>query len=273
MFKFIKENKVFVFFLSIVIGFIGFIGINALNKDENDNPPIFVESPEEPDDLPIDETKELVIDSFTGVFTDVKNVIQFKWNITENDARIKKVELYKGNRLMQEVTGLVHVDCSIEEDSITTGSNEFTLKVITDKEAVIEKTVTVNVDYVFDVVKTSQFVDNNLGKGVLLSITYRYHRQTPVGIPNMQMTTSLNGYYEHRYLEQNTTHLSNGYEKTTAYYFMSFDQTDQTNVTWNIEYNFISVGEKEYDVIVKDMSNIVYDTNDILLPSMESDGE
>lgn len=276
MFKFIKSNKMFIFFLSIVIGFIGFVGISSIIESSSEVPPV-VENPEPPkdngNDEPIKEKKELEINSFTGNFSDSKNTILFKWKITENDARINKVEIYKDNLYLQSVTNKSSVEYPIQSNGITTGANTFTLRVTTEAGHVVEKEITVQVDYLFDVSMTSQFVDNNLGKGVLLSITYSYHKKTPVGIPSLYMDTTLMGYYQHHYLERKTTRLENDYEKTTAYYFMTFDQTNQTNVTWDVHYNFASVGVTENDVIVRDISNIEYESEDIQLPSMESNGE
>lgn len=271
MFRFLKSNKVFSIFLTIIVSFIGFLGFNSLRYKEGELPPGFVvetPTPEEPNEE-TPSSKPLEINSFTGSFSDSKNMIILKWKVTENDARIEKMELFHNSELLEVVTRKTSFECPLLMNGITTGDNEFTLKITSEEGQIIEKTTTVSVNYVFDVTKTTQFVDNNLGRGVLLSITYRSHQQTPVGLPELSMETTLTGYYQHRYLERVTTPLINGFEETTVYYFMTFDQTDQTNVTWNVKYDFVSVGVLEDDVIVRDISNISYETQEILLPSMQ----
>lgn len=269
MFEILKNNKVFSIFLTVIVSFIGFLGFNSMKYKEGELPPSFIEEPSipyDPEETPI--SKPLEINSFSGTFSDSRKMILLKWKVTENNARIEKMELYHEEELLEVVTKKTSFECPLFMEGITTGDNEFKLKITSDDGQVVEKIITVFVDYIFDVTKTTQFVDNNLGKGVLLSITYSSHKQTPVGIPELSMKTTLSGYYQHRYLERKTIALTSGFEKTTVYFFMTFDQTNQTNVTWNVNYDFVSVGEHEEDVIVRDISDIDYETQDILLPSM-----
>lgn len=272
MLNFFKNNKTFTIFLTLIVGFIGFLGISSIQIESGDIPPGFVEEPLPPsvENPPV--TKPIEINSFSGSFLDSKNTIALKWNVTENDEQIETIELYREDQLIEDVTDKTGYECPIQAYGITTGLNNFTLKVTSTDGEIVEKTTTVNVNYIFDVSKTSQFVDNNIGKGVLLSITYSHHKQTPVGIPVLSISTTLQGYYQQRYLERETTPLTSGYEQTTVYYFMTFDATDQNNVTWNILYDFASVGIQEEDVIVRDITNINYETQTILLPSMKGQG-
>lgn len=251
MVDFIKRNKIFctcMSFLMIVMITLG-AGIFIKRNSGEELPILF-----DPSDK-----KEPVISLFTGNFYDESNTLTLAWDYETYRHKFNKVELYFQDELIQKFNQTdKSFEVKINEYGITTGDNLFTLKLYYDQGEIAEKTANVFVDYIFDISMNHQPVDNDLGKGYLLTIKYSYNSVTPVGIPTLTVDTPL--WYKWHYIDKKTVDLGNGYLETEARYMLNFKEFPDEDIYINLSYNFESVGVRESYSIQENLSTLTYDT-------------
>lgn len=260
MIDFIRRNKVFAScFILCVCVIIVLGGVTIYRKlSGNDNPIDIPEviHPNHPD-------KDPSISLFSGKFDDEKNVIRFVWDYDLGKHEFQKAEIYSKNTLVQTLNREMETEIDIFQSYISTGNNEFEIRIYYDEGIVVTRKTEVFVDYIFDVVMNHQLVDNNLGKGYLFSVCYHYNSKTPVGIPKIFINSTFSGNWDAKYVGKTTRVLQDNYQEIEAYYMVKFENYTDEKVTWNISYNFESVGVRVNDVVSENIEEGIFNTEPI----------
>lgn len=259
MLEFIKRNKMFsgcfIFCLLVIVLLTSLI----LIKDINGNSDIIVIPPIRNDE---EVTKDPEVTLFTGNFNDETNSIHLTWDYNMNNHTFQKVEIYKDNTLIKTLYSERSYDVSIFDFGISTGDNKFDLHVYYDKGIIVAKETEVFVDYVFDLETIYQLVDNNLGKGYLLTFSYCYNTITPVGVP-LQNATKISTedktpvYWKWNYLTWQSETIDSSYQKTKIYYFISLDDIPNEEIVWKLDVKLDSVGVRFEDEFVDNPSTAI----------------
>jgi len=223
---------------------------------------------------PIIHEDEKVLDPeislFTGTFNDDSNTIHLTWDYQINNHTFQKVEIYKDEQLVKTLYSDRSYDVSIFDYDISTGDNNFELQLYYDNGIIAAKEIEVFVDYAFDLQANYQFVDNNLGKGYLLTFSYNYNTVTPVGVP-LQNATKITTkdktpmYWSWKYITWESNQLVKDYQNTKVYYFISLDSIPNEEITWELDIKLDSVGIRYDDSFTENPSNVTPITVDINL--------
>ena len=267
MFDFIRRNKVFSlcfsFCLSIILFLSVLLGLKTLNVDEN----ILV--------LPsiIYPNKELVDPEFTlfkGNFNDENNTIFLTWDYKLNAHSFQKVEIYHLENLIGTYYDERQSEFSIMDDNICTGYNDFEVILYYDNGMAVTKETTVFVDYIFDIQASHQLVDNNLGKGYLVSLEYTYNTKTPVGYPILEIDTNFSSEFRKTWQWKQLpqiirTPLANDFQKIEILYLIQFQDFIENDVNWELEFKFDSVGVRQKHAFVENLSTLEPYTEEIKL--------
>lgn len=259
MIDFIKRNKVFTICLFLCVSIIIGLSTIALINRFTDVPPVTLIPPvKDPE-----EQKDPVISNFTGNFIDDDNVVELSWKIEMNKHRLLKIELYRNSELIEECTNKTSTQLPIHLYNLTTGNNEFEIRLYYDEGVVLSATANVFIDYLFDVQMNHQLIDNNLGKGYLITIKYSYNPSTPVGVPRVNVNSTYQNSWDFKYLGNQTTELRANYVQMESYFLIGFDDVSNDEVTWNIAYIFDSVGIRYNDTFTEEIVDFITDNIDL----------
>lgn len=251
MIDFIKRNKVFSICLFFCIStIIGLSSLALINRFSDDVPITLIPSIKEPD-----EKKDPVFSNFTGHFLDENNVVELSWKTELNGHKLIKLELYRNSELVEDCTDKTSTQLPIHLYNLKTGNNEFEMRLYYDEGIVLSTTTNVFIEYLFDVQMNHQLVDNNLGKGYLLSIKYSYNPSTPVGVPRVNVNSTYPDSWNFKYLGNQTTELRANYVQMESYFLIEFDHAYDENITWNISYIFDSVGVRHNDAFTEKIND------------------
>lgn len=264
MFDFIRRNKVFSLCFSFCLIIILFLSVLLGLKTFNINENVLV--------LPsiINPNKELVDPEFTlfkGNFNDEKNTIFLTWDYQLNSHSFQKVELYHEDELVGTFYDERQIELSVLSHNICTGYNDFEVVLYYDNGMAVTNNTTVFVDYIFDIETFHQLIDNNLGKGYLVKVTYVYNTNTPVGYPLLEIDTNYSSEFgqswKWKQLSQIVrTPLINGFQKIEMFYMIQFNDFIDSDVTWELEFKFDSVGIRHKEEFVENLSAIeIYKEN------------
>lgn len=267
MIEYIKKNPIFLSMLCLLTITIGLLTGQAFFVPDEPTiiePPVIDKpEPSTPED-PIVVNKKAEIKNFTGSFNETSNMIQLNWELAENNSVVQHVDLYVQGILVAEVTDLNRYDVPISFYEIATGSNAFELQMSIESETKpLSYPISVSVPYIFNSSTKNVFVDNNLGKGLLLTLTYKSNERTPVGIPTIQVKTDATALVDVRLINTNSESMGFGYSKNTVVYFVDLSNYALQNTTWTIDYSFASVGIDIDDIVVADLSNVEFITDNM----------
>lgn len=267
MLEFIKRNKMFsgcfVFSALMIILLSTLVFIKDINGD-NDViviPPIIHEE---------DEIKDPEITLFSGSFDDDSNSIHLTWDYQINNHTFQKVEIYKDEKLIKTLYSDRSYDISIFNNDISTGDNNFELQLYYDNGIIVAKEIKVFVDYVFDLQASFQLMNNNLGKGYLVTFSYSYNTITPVGVPIKNATKIATAsktpmYWSWKYINWESNLLKGDYQTTKVYYFISLDSIPNQEITWELDIKLDSVGVRFEDTFTENPNTVTPITVDIKL--------
>ncbi len=244
MLEFIRRNKVFsicfAFCLTIILFLSTLLVFEKFNIDKNI---LALPAFNKPDEELIDPEFSL----FKGNFNDENNTIFLTWDYQLNSHSFQKVELYHEDMLIGTYYDERQIEMPIFDYNICTGYNEFEVILYYDNGMAVTNTTTVFVDYIFDIHVDHQLVDNNLGKGYLLSITYTYNTNTPAGYPSLLIDTNYTKdfrktwkWYQLPQIERNA--FINDYQIIKVNYFIELEEFIDSEVEWTLHFKFDSVG-------------------------------
>lgn len=258
MIEFIKRNKIFSGCLIVCLLVIATLTVRLIVKelrgDIKDDLPII--------DVPSEKT-DPQISLFSGEFHDDEDSISLIWDYQMNDHAFEKLELYHGETLINTFTNEMETTISIFDYGLVTGSNTFELRLYYDEGIVVNVQTEVFVDYVFDIEMKAQAVDNNLGKGYLFTIEYQYNTNTPVGIPVIHINSSLSSSWDASYIGRKMQNRQGNYQSVIAYYMVYMNDLPNEEVTWDLSYDFRSVGVRVNDSYRENPQEAVFSTEDI----------
>lgn len=263
MFDFIRKNKVFVASLTFCICIILFLSTCLVLKKTNGEDNILVLPPI----LNPVEDKDPEISLFKGDFNDENNTVFLTWDYQLNSHTFQKVELYRNDFLIQTYYDERQCEISIFEYAITTGYNNFEVILYYDNGMAVTKEANVFVDYVFDIETSHQLVDNNLGKGYLVTIEYVYNTKTPAGFPELNIETnySSHGYWKFKQIDAHSKAMENNYQKIKVYYLVNIDKRVDDEISWEFNFKFTSVGARHELEFVENPSLIEVNREEILI--------
>lgn len=262
MFEFIKRNKIFsgCFALCLIV-IIGLGGYALIQRAYGNDEPIVLPPIIDPDP---EEEKDPQISLFSGEFEDEENIITLTWDFQMNNHSFQKLELYRDDTLIDTFYDERETKISIFDFDLSTGPNEFELRLYYDEGIVVSKEASVMIEYVFDVEMSWQPVDNNLGKGYLFSVKYHYNANTPAGIPEIFLDPTLNaGTWDAKYIGKTSLVLQGDYRETEAFYMAKLNEFPDEDVIWHISYNFKSVGVRVNDTVTDNPAQSEYSHEDM----------
>ena len=256
MIEFIKRNKIFsgcfAFCLIVIAGLSGYAVLR--HTQGNEEPTILP-----PITTPEKEKQDPQISLFSGTFEDEENIIRLTWDFQMNEHSFQKLELYRKDMLIDTFYDDREKEISIFDYDLSTGTNEFELRLYYDEGIVVNRVANVMITYVFDVEMKHQLVDNNLGKGYLFSVKYHYNSKTPAGIPEIFVDPSLPaGTWDTKYIGKISRNLQDDYQETEAFYMTKMTEFPDKDVIWNISYNFKSVGVRVNDTLTENPAQSEY---------------
>ena len=267
MFDFIRRNKVFSIFFSFCLILILFLStllsLKSLNLEGNI---LVLPSILNPDKNLIDPEFSL----FKGEFNDESNTIYLTWDYQLNSHTFQKVELYHDHSIIGTYYDERQIEIPIMENNICTGYNEFEIVLYYDNGMAVTKDTTVFVDYIFDIHTNYQLIDNNLGKGYLLSITYTYNTNTPVGYPTVDIDTNYLSEFRkswkwNQLSEIERITLDNNFQKIQMYYLIQLSDFIDQDVEWTFDFKFESVGIRHEVEFTENPSTLEINKEDMTL--------
>lgn len=176
--SFLKQNKVFVLLLVLLLFITASLSVYTLMKDTLNN----TQKPDTSSDnpkLPVSENAE--IEDFYGNYDRTSKQIVFQWDVKANKSTIVNVRLFYDEMELLNVTPYSSYDLPRENYGIHTGNNKFTLEVEQSNGKKIKKTITIFVDYVVSMEQSVKHKDNQTE----IVLTYQYEKANPVGEPVM----------------------------------------------------------------------------------------
>lgn len=265
MFDFIRRNKGFSIFFSfclvIILLLCGLLGLKTLNIDEN----ILVLPPI------IQPNKELVDPEFTlfkGEFRDDNNTIYLTWDYQLNSHSFQKVEVYHDELLIGTYYNERQIEIDMMSNGICTGNNAFEVVLYYDNGMAVTSSTNVFVDYIFDIQTSHQLMENNLGKGYLFSIVYKYNINTPVGYPTLSVDTNYSSEFgkvwqwnQLSQIERET--LENDFQQIRMYYFIQLQEFVDEEIEWKLDFKFNSVGVRHEVEFVENLSHFTVFTDKV----------
>lgn len=237
---FIKKYKVYTSLLLLVVLLNGML-IYSFVQNQSPSLPIPGEN-EELEEEEVEEpsvpTKDTEIDLFVGNFTNDMQV-KLNWKIDEGKQEVEKIALYQGTTLLANVTNQTSYMLPLMAYHFPTGPNEFTIKVTLDNKEVIEKTININIDYVFNVQTSYEIV----GRGVEISVSYQYGEQTPLLPPTIYLANVSQAYFTVSAIE--TVQLENEpYSKEKTTYYMDLSAMSDGIYNFSLTWEFSNVNKK-----------------------------
>lgn len=239
--QFFKKNSVFVFLVFVlIISLIGIVFFFGGSETSDDNPielpPIIDSDNGDGNTATKPKTK---IDSFVGFF-DKKANISLKWTYSESKEKVKKIELFKGDTLIQDVTDANSYVINIFSSNYPTGDNEFELVLTLDNNEKISKKATVRIPYVLNVISNNEIVDDpELGKGVFINFTYQYYKTTPPSSPSLYVTNSTGSPFQIHYVKTAIIDTNNYYTAKTTF-FLDVNNYEPGSYNYNLSCKFTS---------------------------------
>lgn len=241
MIRFLKQNSIFVFLVSVLIaGVIGIVIFFGGTEREEDNP-VDIPAIEEPgnNDGNTAAKPKTRIDSFVGFF-DKKSNITLKWTYSELGKKVKKIELFKGDTLIQDVTDANSYAINIFSSNYPTGDNEFELVLTLENDEKVSKKTVVHIPYVLNVVSNNEIVDDpELGKGVFINFTYQYYKTTPPNSPVLYVTSSTGDPFQINYVKTEIVNTNNYYTAKTTF-FLDVNNYKPGSYNYNLLCQFTS---------------------------------
>lgn len=177
---FLKKNGFFVFLFIVMLFIIIALGIYIYVSNHNENSP----PPEGQGPIvnkPKDEKKDAEITTFEGEYNQITRNMRVSWRCAEHDDKINKITLYLNNNYIDDVTSFSYYDFFKDTYGYPTGNNEIKLVVNLDNGKVIEKKITVFVNYL---ISASQSVKQT-NTSMQLTLTYVYEKARSIKVPSI----------------------------------------------------------------------------------------
>lgn len=276
MIQFIKKNKVFVTILTVIVLFIGAIGVYVLQGDNLIDiavPPLLVDPSDEEEPL-LDPHMRATITNFYGNFDDQGNTVFLYWNLKQNDSIVDKVELYSQDLFIADVTNTNMYEMPITVYQFATGNNEFELRCSLKNELSISEKTVVSVNYIFDIERTHSVVDHEeFGKGIEVIISYTYNRSTPVGVPNLIVKDLKGTHVSTTFISNEDLQVVNNYVTSKTTYFFQINGYEPNTYTWNAQWNFDAVS-LSFDYTMQEViEDVIPDVEEVPEESQEEEVE
>lgn len=240
--EFIKKYKVYTMLLVVVVLLNGLL-IYSFVQNQSPSLPLpndkeEIEEEKEEIEVPSIPSKDTEIDLFVGNFTNDMQV-KLNWKIEDGKQKVEKVALYQGTTLLANVTNQTSYMLPLMAYYFPTGPNEFTLQVTLDNKEVIEKSININIDYVFNV----QTTYNVVGQGVEISVTYQYGEQTPLLPPTIYLANVSQAFFTVSAVE--TVQLdSEPYIKEKTTYYMDLSAMSEGIYNFSLTWEFSNINKK-----------------------------
>ncbi|MGL5977384.1 MAG: hypothetical protein ACRCZJ_00055 [Erysipelotrichaceae bacterium] len=264
--QFFNQNKLFASIAALVLC-LNFLlgGILILQKTNAALPPI-VEEPSTPDPSepnvpevpttpndPLSPEKTIEVVNFVGSFTDELNV-RLTWVLETNDLPIESIGIYQNNVLLADVTNTNSYQLPLYAYGFATGSNAFELRVTPVEGEVISQTISVLIDYVFDVVSSYELTDT----GANIIIEYVYGETTPVQAPSIYIS-DITG--TNVAIENGTSEIleSGTYVRARTVYPMRFDPLPTGIYNYNVTWTFANINKEikyPMSIVIGDVSGL-----------------
>lgn len=268
MMNYIKQNKIFSVIMAVLLSVIFVLSFalirgEMLSLPDEEAPEVIVEPPVDSQEPNITNpvtpiASKALIKNFFGTYHEDTHMIALSWKVIKNYSNIQSIHLYRDDVYIADVTNATSYELPINMYGVSTGPNLFQLKVDLEDEEDSFSSCYVTLDYVMDVVKDYQFVNNSLGKGMLLRLNYNYNKQTPVGVPQIKVTTTAPGDVMITHISTTEAELGSGYINATTTYFLDTSYLPEQSASWSIHYSFISVGVNIEMFISEDLSEVEY---------------
>lgn len=233
--KFLKKNSGFVLLLLLLLCITSSLGVYTVLKNRDVSTPE-ITLPQEKE--PVSENAE--IRDFTGTYNRASGQILFRWEITQNNAEISNIHLYHNDNDLLNVTSYSSYDLPREGYAIPTGDNSFTLKLTQEDGKVIEKKITVFVDYV---VTMEQVVTQAVNK-TKITLVYQYEKRHPVNEPQMILLDDSIGFAYLRYVGT-TMNEKDGLITAKTTYEFTWNETPVNFETFSVRWSFKDINDSK----------------------------
>lgn len=270
MMNYIRHNKLFTSIMAVLTSVIFVLSIALIQGKEiepstPDIPEVIHELGNENNNpvptIPI--KNKALIKNFFGRYDNNNHMISLSWSLSKNNSVINSIHLYKDETFIADVTNASSYEMPNNMYGITTGPNLFQLKVDLEDEEDFVATSYVNLDYVMDVTKSYKFIDNSLGKGMLLQLDYVYNTNSPVGVPKINIKTTVAADIAVSHISTNENPMPGSYVFGSSSYFLDLSHFPEQSVSWEVKYIFESVGYNVESFITEDLSKVEYDETEI----------
>lgn len=170
---YIEKNRIFVFFVGFILILIIFFLFTFLidyaktNQEHNAN---------KPTPVPNETIKTTEVTDLKSSYSKSSNEVNISWKIKKNDSIIQSVALYEGETYLADINGLSSYTLPLNIYKFNTGRNEFKIIITLDDGSKIEKSISQDIPYVFNVNTTLEKV---IG-GYQVKVRYSYAQNMEV---------------------------------------------------------------------------------------------
>lgn len=192
-----------------------------------------------------------------GEFDGELREVQLTWSLPNTNKRAKSFEVFHNDEMIKDATNSYHAILPLNEYNLSTGNHVFTLVVTYTDGKILEKSVYVYIDEVFDIHVTSQLED----KKIVYLIDYWYSKEKPSRAPRLEYSDSrfVASYKETEMIEQ-----AGNYVHSRTSYELLFDHVPDGIYNLQMNWNFADYDNISYPyattVNVKGDSNEPTDT-------------
>lgn len=172
--NYIKNNKVFIFLLTILLFIISILSYLILFPKTNSNPTRSSDN----------QSTTAQISTFYGSFNDDVLAVELSWNINTGNKKLTKLMLYCNDEELEDVTNSYSISLKQSIYGLNTGNNKFDLVATFSDGTELTKTKYVYTDEAFAI----KIAQQNMESKSIYTITYYYDKRKPVNVPSVHMS-------------------------------------------------------------------------------------
>ncbi|MDF9825010.1 LysM repeat protein [Breznakia sp. PF5-3] len=220
--EYLKKNKVFIALITILVVCITALVIQ-LTRNSNTNT-------RTPDPGTSGDTNT-GIESFSVSLTQGLN-LTFNWSVNRGNDIIEKMEIYHGEKLLQDVSDKAVYSIGLFGSGIHTGNNEFSFVITLDNGKTIEKSTYSYIDEVLDFQVTNTKTESK----IIYTVSYYYEKTQPVNAPKVEVHFDQKVDMKINYISNNKVAEESDYVHMNSIYELD---TSQAPVgTYHVDLNF-----------------------------------
>lgn len=192
------------------------------------------------------------IEYFNASFKEDRDAIEFTWNVQLAKSSVEKYEICYGDVILREGMNASSALISVVEFDIPTGNNKFDLKIYLKNDTVLEKSVYLYLNEVFDF----EVSETLSGNSILYTVYYTYDDRNPASVPQFAIN-NFSQPFTLNFVSANVDSTTNHHVRMKAVYELDYVKVEEGrfefDVSWEfMNYNLIFAETSTIEVIVEE---------------------